>query len=145
MCFVRVASSRRPSTRWSISFVSFASEVTRVAREVGTDSRRPGHRAGVAAPGSDLTDLVNAMCGNLTDQVGATSPMSRPPWRGAPLQDHRRRAGEPELKDTINTMVDQLTAFASEVMTWRAKSAPTSLAAGHRAGCRRHLEDLTEG
>ena len=98
---------------------SFASEVTRVAREVGTEGKLGGQAIvpGVAGTWKDLTDSVNAMCGNLTRKC-AISRRSRPPWRAATC---RRKitvdvSGEIlELKDTINTMVDQLNAFASEV------------------------------
>src|SRR5256886_2337741 len=75
---------------------AFAGEVTRVAREVGTDGRLGGQAQvkGVAGTWKDLTDSVNSMAGNLTVNVS-----------GEIL----------ELKDTINTMVDQLNAFAGEV------------------------------
>ena len=98
---------------------SFASEVTRVAREVGTDGKLGGQAEvkGVAGTWKDLTDSVNSMAGNLTAQVRniaevttavATGDLSKKitvDVRGEFL----------ELKDTINTMVDQLRSFASEV------------------------------
>ena len=61
----------RPSTRWSTSSASFASEVTRVAREVGTEGKLGGQAKvkGVAGTWKDLTDSVNSMAGNLTGQV----------------------------------------------------------------------------
>jgi HAMP domain-containing protein/CheY-like chemotaxis protein len=98
---------------------SFASEVTRVAREVGTDGKLGGQAIvpGVAGTWKDLTDSVNAMCGNLTDQVRNIAQVTTAVARG----DLSRKItvdvrGEIlELKDTINTMVDQLNAFASEV------------------------------
>ncbi len=98
---------------------SFASEVTRVAREVGTDGRLGGQAIvpGVAGTWKDLTDSVNAMCGNLTGQVRNIAQVTTAVARG----DLSRKItvdvrGEIlELKDTINTMVDQLNAFASEV------------------------------
>ncbi|MDQ8732121.1 HAMP domain-containing protein [Bradyrhizobium sp. LHD-71] len=98
---------------------SFASEVTRVAREVGTDGRLGGQAVvpGVAGTWKDLTDSVNAMCGNLTAQVRNIAQVTTAVARG----DLSRKItvdvrGEiAELKDTINTMVDQLNAFASEV------------------------------
>jgi HAMP domain-containing protein/CheY-like chemotaxis protein/signal transduction histidine kinase len=98
---------------------SFASEVTRVAREVGTDGKLGGQAIvpGVAGTWKDLTDSVNAMCGNLTDQVRNIAQVTIAVARG----DLSRKItvdvrGEIlELKDTINTMVDQLNAFASEV------------------------------
>ena len=98
---------------------SFASEVTRVAREVGTDGKLGGQAIvpGVAGTWKDLTNSVNAMCGNLTDQVRNIAHVTTAVARG----DLSRKItvdvrGEIlELKDTINTMVDQLNAFASEV------------------------------
>jgi len=98
---------------------AFASEVTRVAREVGTEGKLGGqaHVPGVGGTWKDLTDSVNQMAGNLTDQVRniadvaiavANGDMSRKitvDVRGEILQ----------LKETLNTMVDQLRAFASEV------------------------------
>src|SRR5262245_23492141 len=98
---------------------SFASEVTRVAREVGTEGRLGGQAVvpGVAGTWKDLTDSVNAMCGNLTDQVRSIADVTTAVARG----DLSRKItvdvkGEIlELKNTINTMVDQLNAFASEV------------------------------
>jgi HAMP domain-containing protein/CheY-like chemotaxis protein/signal transduction histidine kinase len=98
---------------------SFASEVTRVAREVGTDGKLGGQAIvpGVAGTWKDLTDSVNAMCGNLTAQVRNIAQVTTAVARG----DLSRKItvdvrGEIlELKDTINTMVDQLNAFASEV------------------------------
>src|SRR5690348_132683 len=98
---------------------SFASEVTRVVREVGTEGRLGGQAvvAGVAGTWKDLTDSVNAMCGNLTAQVRNIADVTTAVARG----DLSRKItvdvkGEIlELKNTINTMVDQLNAFASEV------------------------------
>src|SRR5436190_1118783 len=97
----------------------FASEVTRVAREVGTDGKLGGQAIvpGVAGTWKDLTDSVNAMCGNLTDQVRSIAAVTTAVARG----DLSRtitvdvRGEILELKDTINTMVDQLNSFASEV------------------------------
>jgi HAMP domain-containing protein/CheY-like chemotaxis protein/signal transduction histidine kinase len=98
---------------------SFASEVTRVAREVGTDGKLGGQAVvpGVAGTWKDLTDSVNAMAGNLTAQVRNIAQVTTAVARG----DLSRKItvdvkGEIlELKDTINTMVDQLNAFAGEV------------------------------
>ena len=98
---------------------SFASEVTRVAREVGTEGKLGGQAVvpGVAGTWKDLTDSVNAMCGNLTDQVRNIAQVTTAVARG----DLSRKItvdvrGEIlELKETINTMVDQLNAFAGEV------------------------------
>ena len=98
---------------------SFASEVTRVAREVGTEGRL-GVQAvvpGVAGTWKDLTDSVNAMGANLTAQVRNIAEVTTAVARG----DLSRKItvgvkGEIlQLKETINTMVDQLNAFASEV------------------------------
>jgi HAMP domain-containing protein/CheY-like chemotaxis protein len=98
---------------------SFAAEVTRVAREVGTDGRLGGQAAvpGVAGTWKDLTDSVNAMGTNLTAQVRNIAEVTTAVAKG----DLSRKItvdvkGEIlELKNTINTMVDQLNAFASEV------------------------------
>jgi len=98
---------------------SFASEVTRVAREVGTDGKLGGQAVvpGVAGTWKDLTDSVNSMASNLTGQVRNIAEVTTAVARG----DLSRKItvdvkGEIlELKDTINTMVDQLNAFAGEV------------------------------
>ncbi len=98
---------------------SFASEVTRVAREVGTDGRLGGQAVvpGVAGTWKDLTDSVNAMATNLTAQVRNIANVTTAVARG----DLSRKItvdvkGEIlELKETINTMVDQLNGFSSEV------------------------------
>ncbi len=98
---------------------SFAAEVTRVAREVGSEGRLGGQAnvPGVAGTWKDLTDSVNAMAGNLTAQVRNIAEVTTAVARG----DLSRKAtvevkGEIlELKNTINTMVDQLNAFAAEV------------------------------
>ena len=98
---------------------SFASEVTRVAREVGTDGKLGGQAAvkGVAGTWRDLTDSVNSMAGNLTGQVRNIAEVTIAVANG----DLSKKItvdvrGEfLELKDTINTMVDQLRSFASEV------------------------------
>ncbi len=98
---------------------SFASEVTRVAQEVGTEGRLGGQAVvpGVAGTWKDLTDSVNAMARNLTDQVRNIAEVTTAVARG----DLSRKItvdvrGEIlELKNTINTMVDQLNAFAGEV------------------------------
>ena len=97
----------------------FAGEVTRVAREVGTDGRLGGQAQvpGVAGTWKDLTDGVNSMAGNLTAQVRNIAEVTTAVARG----DLSRKItvdvkGEIlELKNTINTMVDQLNSFASEV------------------------------
>src|ERR1700726_1335687 len=98
---------------------SFASEVTRVAREVGTEGKLGGQALvpGVAGTWKDLTDSVNAMCGNLTDQVRNIAQVTTAVARGD--LSHKITvdvSGEIlELKQTMNTMVDQLNAFAGEV------------------------------
>jgi HAMP domain-containing protein/CheY-like chemotaxis protein/signal transduction histidine kinase len=98
---------------------SFAAEVTRVAREVGTEGKLGGQAAvpGVAGTWKDLTDNVNSMASNLTGQVRNIAQVTTAVARG----DLSRKItvdvkGEIlELKDTINVMVDQLNGFASEV------------------------------
>src|SRR3981189_2332218 len=98
---------------------SFASEVTRVAREVGTDGKLGGQAVvpGVAGTWKDLTDSVNTMGANLTAQVRNIAEVTTAVAHG----DLNRKItvdvkGEIlELKNTINTMVDQLNAFAGEV------------------------------
>src|ERR1700736_1479600 len=97
----------------------FTSEVTRVAREVGTDGKLGGQAKvpGVAGTWKDLTDSVNSMASNLTGQVRNIAEVTTAVARG----DLSRKItvdvkGEIlELKNTINTMVDQLNAFAGEV------------------------------
>ena len=98
---------------------AFAGEVTRVAREVGSEGRLGGQAnvPGVAGTWKDLTDSVNSMAGNLTAQVRNIAEVTTAVARG----DLSRKItvdvkGEIlELKNTINTMVDQLNAFAGEV------------------------------
>ena len=98
---------------------SFAAEVTRVAREVGTEGKLGGQAdvKGVAGTWKDLTDSVNSMAGNLTSQVRNIAQVTTAVANG----DLSRKitvdvAGEIlELKDTINAMVDQLNSFAAEV------------------------------
>jgi HAMP domain-containing protein/signal transduction histidine kinase/ActR/RegA family two-component response regulator len=98
---------------------SFASEVTRVAREVGTEGRLGGQAEvkGVAGTWKDLTDSVNFMAGNLTGQVRNIAEVTTAVANG----DLSKKItvdvkGEiSELKNTINTMVDQLSSFAAEV------------------------------
>jgi HAMP domain-containing protein/signal transduction histidine kinase/DNA-binding response OmpR family regulator len=98
---------------------SFAAEVTRVAREVGTEGKLGGQAdvRGVAGTWKDLTDSVNSMAGNLTSQVRNIADVTKAVAAG----DLSKKItvdvkGEIlELKNTVNTMVDQLRAFASEV------------------------------
>ncbi|MEW6669823.1 MAG: HAMP domain-containing protein [Thermodesulfobacteriota bacterium] len=98
---------------------SFASEVTRVAREVGTDGKLGGQARieGVSGTWKDLTDSVNSMATNLTDQVRNIANVTTAVATGNLSQKITVDAkGEiQELKNTINTMVDQLNGFASEV------------------------------
>src|SRR5262249_48174226 len=103
----------------------FASEVTRVAREVGTEGRLGGQAPlggeaqapSVSGTWQDLTDTVNSMAGNLTDQVRNIADVATAIANG----DLSRKItvdvrGEIlQLKETLNTMVDQLNRFASEV------------------------------
>ena len=97
----------------------FASEVTRVAREVGTEGKLGGQAQvrGVAGTWKDLTDNVNSMASNLTAQVRNIADVATAIARG----DLSRKITVPvkgeilQLKKTMNTMVDQLNAFASEV------------------------------
>jgi signal transduction histidine kinase/HAMP domain-containing protein/CheY-like chemotaxis protein len=98
---------------------SFASEVTRVAREVGTEGRLGGQAQvrGVAGTWKDLTDSVNSMAGNLTAQVRNIAEVTTAVAKG----DLSKKIAVDvkgeflELKNTINTMVDQLRSFAAEV------------------------------
>jgi HAMP domain-containing protein len=98
---------------------SFASEVTRVAREVGTEGELGGQAdvKGVAGTWKDLTDSVNSMAGNLTAQVRNIAAVTTAVANG----DLSKKITVPvkgeilELKNTINTMVEQLNNFASEV------------------------------
>src|SRR5215207_4173830 len=126
------------------------SEVTRVAREVGTDGKLGGQAIvpGVAGTWKDLTDSVNAMCGNLTAQVRNIAQVTTAVARG----DLSRKItvevrGEIlELKDTMNTMVDQLNSFASEV-TRVAKEVGTEGKLGGQAavpGVGGTWKDLTD-
>ncbi len=98
---------------------AFADEVTRVAREVGTEGNLGGQAdvKGVSGTWRDLTDSVNFMAGNLTDQVRNIAQVTTAVAQGDLSQKITVTArGEIlELKDTINTMVDQLSSFADEV------------------------------
>src|SRR5437762_1030478 len=98
---------------------SFAAEVTRVAREVGTEGKLGGQAEvkGVGGTWKDLTDNVNFMAGNLTSQVrniaAVTTAVANGDLSKKITVDAR---GEIlELKNTVNIMVDQLSSFASEV------------------------------
>ncbi|MFI6109007.1 HAMP domain-containing protein, partial [Streptomyces sp. NPDC051310] len=98
---------------------AFADEVTRVAREVGSEGRLGGQAEvpGVGGVWRDLTDSVNFMAGNLTDQVRNIAQVTTAVAKGDLSQKITVNArGEIlELKNTINTMVDQLSSFADEV------------------------------
>ncbi len=129
---------------------SFAGEVTRVAREVGTEGRLGGQAQvpGVAGTWKDLTDSVNSMAGNLTAQVRNIAEVSTAIANG----DLSRKItvdvrGEiRQLKETLNTMVDQLNRFASEV-TRVAREVGTEGKLGGQAnvpGVAGTWKDLTE-
>src|SRR5205085_2150479 len=129
---------------------SFASEVTRVAREVGTEGKLGGQALvpGVAGTWKDLTDSVNSMAGNLTAQVRNIAEVTTAIASG----DLSKKitvnvSGEIlQLKETINTMVDQLNAFASEV-TRVAREVGTEGRLGGQAnvlGVAGTWKDLTE-
>ena len=129
---------------------SFASEVTRVAREVGSEGKLGGQAEvqGVAGTWKDLTDSVNSMAGNLTAQVRNIADVTTAVANG----DLSRKItvdvkGEIlELKNTINTMVDQLRSFAAEV-TRVAREVGTEGALGGQAdvqGVAGTWKDLTE-
>src|ERR1700693_1154328 len=129
---------------------SFSSEVTRVAREVGTDGKLGGQAlvTGVTGTWKDLTDSVNSMASNLTDQVRNIAEVTTAVAKG----DLSRKItvevrGEIlELKNTINTMVDQLSSFASEV-TRVAREVGTEGKLGGQAdvkGVAGTWRDLTE-
>ncbi|MCM2388455.1 HAMP domain-containing protein [Streptomyces albipurpureus] len=98
---------------------SFADEVTRVAREVGTDGRLGGqaHVPGVSGTWKDLTESVNSMASNLTGQVRQIATVTTAIAKGDLTRkiDIDARGEILELKTTINTMVDQLSSFAGEV------------------------------
>ena len=126
---------------------AFASEVTRVAREVGTEGKLGGQAEvkGVGGTWKDLTDFGELMASNLTAQVRNIAEVTTAVANGDLSQeDHRRcaRAKSLELKNTINTMVDQLNAFASEV-TRVAREVGTEGKLGGQAEVQRrgrHLE-----
>src|SRR5476649_151677 len=149
---------------------AFAGEVTRVAREVGTEGKLGGQAEvrGVAGTWKDLTDSVNGMAGNLTAQVRNIADVTTAVASG----DLSRKItvdarGEIlELKGTINTMVDQLNAFAGEVTrvarevgsegklggqarvegvagTWRDLTESVNLMAGNLASQVRNIAEVT--
>jgi HAMP domain-containing protein/CheY-like chemotaxis protein/signal transduction histidine kinase len=129
---------------------SFASEVTRVAREVGTEGVLGGQAnvPGVGGTWKDLTDSVNAMASNLTNQVRNIAVVTTAVANGDLSQKItvEVRGEVLELKNTINTMVDQLSAFAAEV-TRVAREVGTEGILGGQAnvpGVAGTWKDLTE-
>jgi HAMP domain-containing protein/signal transduction histidine kinase/CheY-like chemotaxis protein len=129
---------------------AFADEVTRVAREVGTDGRLGGQAMAPAVGGTwrDLTDSVNGMAGNLTSQVRNIAQVATAVAKGDLSQKITVDArGEIlELKNTLNTMVDQLSGFAAEV-TRVAREVGTDGRLGGQAdvkGVSGTWKDLTE-
>jgi signal transduction histidine kinase/HAMP domain-containing protein len=129
---------------------AFADEVTRVAREVGTEGQLGGQAEvpGVSGTWEDLTDNVNSMARNLTDQVRNISTVATAVANGDLTQRITVDAqGEIlELKTTLNTMVDQLSAFADEV-TRVAREVGTEGKLGGQAevpGVSGTWEDLTD-
>jgi len=129
---------------------SFAAEVTRVAKEVGTEGRLGGeaHVKGVSGTWKDLTDNVNGLASNLTNQVRNIAKVTTAVAKGDLSQKITVDAkGEIlELKNTINTMVDQLNSFAAEV-TRVAKEVGTEGKLGGQAdvkGVSGTWKDLTD-
>ena len=129
---------------------SFADEVTRVAREVGTEGQLGGQAEvdGVSGTWRDLTENVNQLAGNLTDQVRNIAEVTTAVANGDLSQKITVDArGEIlELKDTVNTMVDQLGSFADEV-TRMAREVGTEGQLGGQAqveGVSGTWRDLTE-
>ncbi|HEX3122086.1 MAG TPA: HAMP domain-containing protein, partial [Rhodanobacteraceae bacterium] len=129
---------------------SFASEVTRVAREVGTEGKLGGQAQvrGVAGTWKDLTDNVNLMAGNLTAQVRNIAEVTTAVANG----DLSKKItvdvkGEIlELKNTINTMVDQLRSFAAEVTRVAREVGSEGILGGQAqvAGVSGTWKDLTD-
>ena len=125
---------------------AFAGEVTRVAREVGTEGRLGGQAVvpGVAGTWKDLTDSVNSMAGNLTDQVRNIAEVATAIANG----DLSRKItvdvrGEMlQLKETLNTMVDQLNRFAArgDARRARGRHGRAVRRPGQCAGRRRNVE-----
>jgi HAMP domain-containing protein/signal transduction histidine kinase/CheY-like chemotaxis protein len=129
---------------------SFASEVTRVAREVGTEGKLGGQAKveGVSGTWKDLTDSVNSMASNLTSQVRNIAAVTTAVANGDLSKKITVKVkGEIlELKNTINTMVDQLSSFASEV-TRMARDVGTEGKLGGQAaveGVAGTWKDLTD-
>ncbi|HTN22993.1 MAG TPA: response regulator, partial [Solirubrobacteraceae bacterium] len=129
---------------------SFAAEVTRVAREVGTEGKLGGQATveGVSGTWRGLTDNVNLMAGNLTSQVRAIARVTTAVANGdlSKKIDIEARGEILELSETINTMVDQLSSFADEV-TRVAREVGTEGQLGGQAevkGVSGTWRDLTE-
>ena len=116
---------------------AFASEVTRVAVEVGSEGKLGGQAqvVGVSGTWKDLTDSVNFMASNLTSQVRNIADVTTAVANGdlSKKITVAVRGEILELKDTINTMVDQLNAFASEVTRRRARWVPMDVLAAKRS------------
>ncbi|WP_457337662.1 HAMP domain-containing protein [Rhizobacter sp. P5_C2] len=129
---------------------NFSAEVTRVAREVGTEGMLGGQAKvkGVAGTWKDLTDSVNSMAGNLTDQVRNIADVTTAVAKGdlSKKIDVDVKGEFLTLKNTINTMVDQLRSFASEV-TRVAREVGTEGSLGGQArveGVSGTWKDLTD-
>ena len=128
----------------------FTSEVTRVAREVGSEGRLGGQAdiKGVSGTWKDLTDSVNAMAGNLTGQVRDVAQVATAVAKGDLTQKITVDAkGEMlELKSTLNTMVDQLSGFADEVTRVAREVGSDGILGGqaHVPGVSGTWKDLTE-
>ncbi|HZT66265.1 MAG TPA: HAMP domain-containing protein, partial [Acidimicrobiales bacterium] len=129
---------------------AFANEVTRVAREVGTDGKLGGQAQveGVAGTWKDLTDNVNYMASNLTSQVRNIAQVTTAVARGDLTQKITVDVkGEIlELKNTINTMVDQLSSFADEVTRVAREVGTEGILGGqaHVRGVSGTWKDLTD-
>src|SRR5215467_12412073 len=129
----------------------FTSEVTRVAREVGTEGRLGGQAdvPGLTGTWKDLTDSVNSMAGNLTGQVRDVAQVATAVAKGDLGQKITVDVkGEMlELKNTINTMVDELSAFADEVPgvggTWRDLTDSVNFMAGNLTSQVRNIAQVT--
>jgi len=129
---------------------SFASEVSRVAREVGTEGKLGGQAQvpGAAGTWRDLTDNVNTMAANLTGQVRAIADVTTAVANGDLSKQMTTEAkGEIlELKNTINTMIDQLNSFASEVARVAHEVGTEGILGGqaHVKGVAGTWKDLTD-
>ena len=129
---------------------AFAAEVTRVASEVGTEGKLGGQAEvkGVAGTWKDLTDNVNFMASNLTGQVSNIAEIATAVASGDLSQKITVDAkGEIlELKNTLNTMVDQLASSPPKSPAWRAKLAPTANSAARLRcpACGGTWKDLTD-